>query len=180
MTATNAEILFTGMTPFLDDSEQLSVVRFGEMRKDQLLPSIRSGVLVLAAMILFVATLTGCRSSGESSTHESLDGFAPPVFPQWAKDEGFTGNPNAVSGAKIFAQVGCLQCHTYLGTGSSNLGAPDLSAIGKDSSRSVAGFAAYVADPSKFGDDVMPHFKALGRAHLLELGAFLDASGGRR
>ena len=131
--------------------------------------------------MMFVAMLTGCRSSGiESSTHESLDGFSPPVAPQWAKDEGFTGNPKALAGARIFAQVGCLQCHTYLDTGSSNLGARELSAIGKDSSRGVAGFAAYVADPSKFGDDVMPTFKALGRTHLMELGEFLDASKGRR
>ena len=33
-------------------------------------------------------------------------------------------------GAKLFAVAGCTACHTYLGTGSSNLGAPDLTAIG--------------------------------------------------
>ena len=34
------------------------------------------------------------------------------------------------SRAEIFAQVGCGQCHQYLGTGASNLGAPDLSDVG--------------------------------------------------
>ena len=28
-------------------------------------------------------------------------------------------------------QVGCMNCHTYLGAGTSNLGAPDLSEIGR-------------------------------------------------
>jgi mono/diheme cytochrome c family protein len=97
---------------------------------------------------------------------------------QWAEQQGFASNPKAVAGAKVFALTGCANCHTYLGAGSSNLGAPDLSTIGKVSPRGVGGFAAYVADPSQFGDEVMPEFKALGRARLLELGAFLEASKG--
>ena len=36
-------------------------------------------------------------------------------------------NPAAVKGAKLFAPLGCLNCHTYLGSGNHNLGAPDLS-----------------------------------------------------
>ena len=36
-------------------------------------------------------------------------------------------NAVAVAGATLFAESGCLNCHTYLGAGSSNLGAPDLS-----------------------------------------------------
>ena len=43
-------------------------------------------------------------------------------------------------GATLFAESGCLNCHTYLGTGSSNLGAPDLSAEGaKGQGHRVAG-----------------------------------------
>ena len=38
-----------------------------------------------------------------------------------------TCHAEAVPGAKLFAESGCLSCHTYLGVGSSNLGAPDLS-----------------------------------------------------
>ena len=34
------------------------------------------------------------------------------------------------AGAVLFAQTGCLNCHVYLGEGSSNLGAPDLSEVG--------------------------------------------------
>ena len=50
--------------------------------------------------------------------------------PAWAQKEGFTKDKQAVAGAKLFAVVGCLNCHTYLGVGNSNLGAPDLSAEG--------------------------------------------------
>jgi mono/diheme cytochrome c family protein len=100
--------------------------------------------------------------------------------PRWAKDEGFADDPKAVVGAQIFAQVGCLNCHTYLGEGAANLGAPDLSAIGRDSHRGAEEFAAYVADPSKFGNNVMPRFKDLGRTHLRQLSAFLEASERRR
>jgi mono/diheme cytochrome c family protein len=82
-----------------------------------------------------------------------------------------------VDGAKIFAQVGCMNCHTYLGAGTSNLGAPDLSSIGKTSNRGVAGFADYVSDPSKFGNNVMPQFRDLGADNLRKLGTFLQSSG---
>ena len=98
----------------------------------------------------------------------------------WATRQGFADDSKAVSGAKVFAQVGCLSCHTYLGTGSSNLGAPDLSAVGRQSDRSAGQFADYVADPSSFGNNVVPRFADLGRPRLLELGAFLEASKERR
>ena len=35
-------------------------------------------------------------------------------------------------GATLFAESGCLNCHVYLGAGSSNLGAPDLSEEGAE------------------------------------------------
>jgi mono/diheme cytochrome c family protein len=137
----------------------------------------------LGAAVVLVATLAfaGYRFlESRSSEKKAIDSFSPPLVPQWAKDAGFADDPKAVVGAQIFAQVGCMSCHTYLGTGSANLGAPDLSAIGRDSHRGADGFAAYVADPSKYGNNVMPRFKDLGRTHLLELGAFLEASKGRR
>src|SRR3712207_3475140 len=36
----------------------------------------------------------------------------------------------AHAGAMIVSESGCLQCHVYLGAGSRNVGAPDLSAEG--------------------------------------------------
>ncbi len=125
-------------------------------------------------MLLLGAFLT--LGLGRCSRSETLGTGGPEPVPNWAEQQGFEGNERAVAGARIFAQVGCLSCHTYLGTGSSNLGAPDLSAIGRDPHRTEAGFAEYVANPSAFGNEVMPPFDALGRKQLLLLGAFLRAS----
>ena len=99
------------------------------------------------------------------------------LVPKWAAQQGFANNDAAVEGAKIFAQVGCMNCHTYQGAGTSNLGAPDLSKIGKSSNRGVEGFATYVSDPSKFGNVTMPQFVDLGQENLTKLGTFLQSSG---
>lgn len=111
---------------------------------------------------------------------EPLSSGGPVLVPDWAGEQGFADNRQAVRGAQIFAQAGCLNCHTYLGAGSSNLGAPDLSEIGRVNPRTAKGYAAYVSDPSKFGNQVMPRFADLGQRNLLALGAFLQASKGER
>jgi mono/diheme cytochrome c family protein len=105
---------------------------------------------------------------------------SPPIVPNWAEQQGFADNKQAVKGAEAFARVGCLNCHTYLGAGSQNLGAPDLTAIGKESPRSAEQYAAYISEPSKFGNQVMPRFQDLGRRNLLALGEFLRVSKGER
>jgi cytochrome c553 len=128
---------------------------------------------VFGALALMV-TATACNAS-RSETLGSGSAFDES---EWAGRQGFAGNAQAVAGARIFARAGCLTCHTYLGEGTSNLGAPDLTAIGRASNRSAAGFAAYVANPAKFGDEVMPRFARLGRANVRNLGAFLAASKG--
>jgi len=96
----------------------------------------------------------------------------------WAASEGFTGNADALAGAKIFAQVGCLNCHSYQGTGGS-IG-PNLSGIGKTSNRGVEGFSNYVANPADFGNRTMPPFADLGQDNLRRLGEFLQASQGSK
>jgi cytochrome c2 len=60
--------------------------------------------------------------------------------PDWAERQGFEGNEQAERGAEIFARAGCLSCHTYLDTGVSSLGAPDLTEIGKQSPGTVEGY----------------------------------------
>jgi hypothetical protein len=117
----------------------------------------------------------GSCGKGEESPEQN-----PQLVPNWPEQQGFTGNKEAERGVEIFAQVGCLNCHTYLGAGTQNLGAPDLTAIGRESPRSPEQYANYVSDPSKFGNQVMPRFKELGRRNLLALGAFLQASKGKR
>jgi cytochrome c2 len=112
-----------------------------------------------------------------ATAKEALASEVLQAVPTWAQRQGFADNAAAVEGAKVFASSGCTACHTYLNTGSSNLGAPDLSSIGK-SGQGPTFFANYVSDPSKFGNNVMPKFASLGKQKLQQLGEFLAASKG--
>ncbi len=132
---------------------------------------------VLALVVVAIVPL-GLGSCGKDE--EALPIGSPPIVPNWAEEQGFAGNKQAERGAEIFAQMGCLSCHTYLGAGASNLGAPDLTTIGRDKPRSADQYATYLSDPSKFGNTVMPKFKDAGRRNLLAVGAFLQASKGKR
>jgi menaquinol-cytochrome c reductase cytochrome b/c subunit len=140
---------------------------------------LRRPVAMVAAVLTIISM--GALTYKGATAKESLGSELLVEVPNWAQKEGYSGNKDALAGARIFAQVGCTQCHTYLGAGTSNLGAPDLSSIGKTSNRGVQGFADYVADPSKFGNTVMPKFggpTGLGDANLQRLGEFLQASQG--
>jgi menaquinol-cytochrome c reductase cytochrome b/c subunit len=132
-------------------------------------------VAVVGAILVVISM--GVLTYKGATAKEALASEVVQAVPQWAQREGFANNAQAVAGAKIFASSGCTACHTYLGTGSSNLGAPDLSAIGSNG-QGPAFFAKYVADPSQFGNNVMPKFASLGQQQLNQLGEFLSASKG--
>jgi quinol---cytochrome c reductase cytochrome c subunit, bacillus type len=146
---------------------------FVDVRRERRL--LRRPVAIVAAVLVVISM--GVLTYKGATAKEALASEVVQAVPTWAAQQGFQDNKQAVAGATIFASSGCTACHTYLGTGSSNLGAPDLSSIGK-SGRGVQGFANYVADPSKFGNNVMPKFAALGQAKLTQLGEFLNASKG--
>jgi cytochrome c2 len=146
---------------------------FVDLRRERRL--LRRPVAVVGAVLVVLSM--GVLTYKGATAKEALASEVVQAVPSWAQREGFADNPDAVAGAKIFASSGCTACHTYLGTGSSNLGAPDLSSIGKGG-RGVQGFATYVADPSKFGNTVMPKFASLGQDQLKQLGEFLNASKG--
>jgi quinol---cytochrome c reductase cytochrome c subunit, bacillus type len=132
--------------------------------------------VAMTAAILTIITMGALTYKG-ATAKEPLAAENLVLVPQWAQKQGFSNNQTAVDGAKIFAQVGCMNCHMYEGAGISNLGAPDLTSIGKTSNRGVAGFADYVSNPSKFGNNVMPQFQDLGADNLKKLGTFLQSSG---
>ncbi len=137
--------------------------------------------VALVASILVVLSM-GILTYKGATAKEALGSELIGDVPSWAQKEGFSGNQQALAGAKLFASVGCANCHTYNGAGSSNVGAPDLTKIGA-SNQGPAFFAQYVADPRKQGNNVMPIFGkqyggALTQAQLNQLGAFLDASKG--
>jgi mono/diheme cytochrome c family protein len=130
---------------------------------------MRTAAVVTSAALLTLG-LTGCGKSGSTSSD---------LVQSWAEKQRFADDRRAVAGARAFAQNGCLNCHTYLGEGNGALDAPDLSAIG-GTGKTEAAFASYLADPSKYGDHVMPSFESLGRRELLLIGAFLRSSKGPR
>jgi menaquinol-cytochrome c reductase cytochrome b/c subunit len=135
---------------------------------------LRRPVAVVAAILTVISM--GVLTYKGATAEESL-GAGGQVIEEWSREQGFGGNQQAVEGARIFAVVGCGQCHTYLGFGVANEGAPDLSQIG-DGGRDVAAFAEYISDPSQFGNEVMPRYGGLGDERLRQLGEFLAASKG--
>jgi cytochrome c5 len=157
----------------------LLALPFLDLRRER--RPLRRPVAVVAAILTVISM--GTLTYKGAVAKESLGAEVVGQVPSWAQREGFAGNEQAERGARIFAQVGCLNCHTYLGEGTPNLGAPDLSDAGTTRDRGVQGFADYIADPSKFGNNVMPKFggaNGLGEDNLKALGAFLHASKGSK
>jgi mono/diheme cytochrome c family protein len=96
--------------------------------------------------------------------------------PHWIKVQHLP--QTAVPGAKLFAVAGCTACHTYLGTGSSNLGAPDLTAIGTRN-LGIDFQIRHLQCPSCVNPgSPMPKFASLGTKRLHDLAVFLESSKG--
>jgi ubiquinol-cytochrome c reductase cytochrome b subunit/menaquinol-cytochrome c reductase cytochrome b/c subunit len=150
----------------------LIALPFLDLRRERRL--LRRPVAMVAAVLTILAM--GVLTYKGAVAKESLASEVIGNVPTWAKRQGFEHNQQALAGAKLFAQSGCTTCHTYLGSGSSNQGAPDLSAIGKGQTASF--FKSYVANPRQFGNNIMPQFQSLGDQSLSQIAAFLVASKG--
>jgi menaquinol-cytochrome c reductase cytochrome b/c subunit len=146
---------------------------FIDLRRERRLT--RRPVAIITAIIVVLAM--GTLTYKGATAKEALASETRQAVPTWAKRQGFEGNAKVIAGAEIFAVSGCLQCHTYLGTGGGNLGAPDLSAIGA-AGRTEADFKRYVTNPAEFGNTIMQPYAGLGEENLAKLAAFLAASKG--
>jgi menaquinol-cytochrome c reductase cytochrome b/c subunit len=128
--------------------------------------------MALVAISMGVLTYKG------ATAKEALASEVIASVPQWVKDEHLPAN--AVPGAKLFASSGCTACHTYDGTGSSNLGAPDLTAIGSKN-LGIDFQIRHLKCPSCVTPgSPMPKFASLGDANLRKLAIFLEASKGKK
>jgi len=137
---------------------------------------LRRPVAIVAAVLVVISM--GVLTYKGATAKEALASEVLQAVPGWAQRQGFVNDPKAVAGARLFAQSGCTSCHTYLGTGSSNLGAPDLSAIGAGG-QGAEFFSDYVRDPRKFNNTIMPVFGNLGsEENIRNIGIFLAASKG--
>ncbi len=151
----------------------LIALPFIDLRRERRLS--RRPVAVVSAIVVVLAM--GTLTYKGATAKESLGSETIQEVPKWAEEQGFADNEQAVAGAELFAVAGCLQCHTYLGSGSSNLGAPDLSDIGS-TGKGVPYFERYITNPAQFGNLAMPPFAALGQENLHRIAVFLDASKG--
>jgi cytochrome c2 len=138
---------------------------------------LRRPVALVAAIltILAMGVLTWKGATAKEALGSELIAAGEPQ--RWAEEQGFAGNAEAEKGATLFAQSGCLNCHTYLGQGAGQLGAPDLSDVG-DRGSGVDFFVSYLTNPAQYGNKVMGSYAYLGEENLRALGTFLDASRG--
>jgi menaquinol-cytochrome c reductase cytochrome b/c subunit len=148
------------------------LIPFVDRRRERRLS--RRPVAVVAAILVVLSM--GVLTYKGAVAKEALASEVVQAVPTWAERQGFTDNEEAVKGAEIFASSGCTACHTYLGTGSSNQGAPDLSNEGTKG-RTKEFLQNYIRDPSQFGNTVMPKF-GFSDEQLAQLAEFLLASKG--
>jgi menaquinol-cytochrome c reductase cytochrome b/c subunit len=153
----------------------LLAIPFIDLRRERRL--LRRPVAIVAAVL--TALSMGVLTYKGATARESLPSEVLAEAKNWPKEEGFQNNKLAVAGTKIFAVSGCTTCHTYLGVGSSNLGAPDLTAEGSKN-KGIAFQIAHLKCPSCVNKgSPMPVFASLGDKDLRSLAAFLEASKGK-
>jgi menaquinol-cytochrome c reductase cytochrome b/c subunit len=137
---------------------------------------LRRPVAFVAAILVIISM--GVLTWKGATAKEALGSETVGLVPEWAKKQGFADNPTAVAGATLFAESGCLNCHVYMGTGSSNLGAPELTEEGLKG-RGIDWQVAHLENPSsKTPGSPMPSFAALGKENLTKIATFLEASKG--
>ena len=135
--------------------------------------------VAVVASILVVISMGVLTWKGATAT-ESLAKENVLQIPRWVKENKLptSGPGNALPGAKLFASVGCLNCHSYLGTGGGYAGAPDLSAEGAKG-KGIRFQIDHLKCPSCVNPgSPMPQFAALGERRLRQLAIFLEASKG--
>jgi menaquinol-cytochrome c reductase cytochrome b/c subunit len=152
----------------------LLALPFMDLRRERR-PSRRPVAMVAAVLtILSMAVLTWKGATAK----EALASEVIADVPSWVTQEKLPAA--ALPGARLFATAGCTACHTYLGTGSSNLGAPDLTTIGTRN-LGISFQIRHLQCPSCVTPgSPMPKFASLGDARLRQLAVFLEASKGKR
>jgi menaquinol-cytochrome c reductase cytochrome b/c subunit len=152
----------------------LIALPFYDRRRERRLSRRPVAIVGFVLVVLSMAVLTWKGGTAK----EALASEVKAEVPRWVKEEQLP--KNAEPGANLFAESGCTACHTYLGTGSSNLGAPDLTDIGTRN-LGIDFQIRHLKCPScVVPGSPMPKFESLGDERLRELAIFLEASKGKR
>src|SRR3954469_22542025 len=152
----------------------LLAIPFLDVRLERRL--LRRPVAIVASILVVLSM--GVLTYKGATAKEALGSELVAQVPKWAAKEGFTNNPKAIAGAKLFAVSGCLNCHTYNGAGGHNLGAPELTAEGAKN-KGLDFQVRHLTCPGCVNPgSPMPSFAGLGAANLHKLAAFLESSKG--
>ena len=154
----------------------LLAVPFVDIRAERRL--LRRPVAIVASILVVISM--GVLTYKGATAKESLGSELIAKVPDWAKSEGFTGNAQAIAGAKLFAVSGCLNCHTYNGTGGGFPGAPNLTAEGAKNKGIQFQIDHLKCPACKNPGSPMPSFAGLGEANLRKLASFIEASKGSK
>src|SRR5215212_6429110 len=152
----------------------LLAMPFTDLRRERRLS--RRPVAIVAAVLVVISM--GVLTYRGATAEEAIAAEVKAAIPSWEVEQGFKGNDEAHAGAVLFAESGCTNCHTYLDTGSANLGAPDLTEEGAKN-KGVQFQIDHLKCPSCVNPgSAMPPFAALWEDNLHKRAVFLEASKG--
>ena len=137
---------------------------------------LRRPVAIIAAILVVISM--GVLTYKGATAKEALGCELVAHVPSWAEKQGFEDNPQAIAGAKLFAVVGCPNCHSTSGSAAASPARPNLTAEGakgKGIDFQIAPPEVPVVRQPGLADAVLPD---LGDARLAQLAAFLEASKG--
>lgn len=150
----------------------LVAVPFIDRRRERRL--VRRPVAVVASLLVIASM--GILTYKGAAKKETLGAENLALVPQWIEKQKLP--PEAEAGATVFAQLTCLNCHSYLGTGGGFPGAPDLTDEGARG-RGIQYQIDHLRDPQALvPGSAMPAFDALTDQQLNDLAVFLEASKG--
>jgi menaquinol-cytochrome c reductase cytochrome b/c subunit len=166
----------------------LIALPFIDRRRERSL--LRRPVAVVAAILVVISM--GVLTYKGATAREALASEVISEVPSWIRQENLLQNAQQVQGipkgkdpqklvrqgANLFAESACLSCHTYLGTGSANLGAPNLTAEGAKN-KGIQFQIAHLKCPACVNPgSPMPPFATLGEDNLTALAVFVESSKG--
>jgi len=152
----------------------LLALPFVDIRSERRLT--RRPVALVAAVLVILSM--GVLTWKGAVAKEALGAETLGEVPTWAQQQDFADNATALAGARLFAQSGCLNCHTYLGSGGSQLGAPDLSNEGAKN-KGLDFQVRHLKCPACVNPgSPMPKFDSFSEQNLRALATFLEASKG--
>jgi menaquinol-cytochrome c reductase cytochrome b/c subunit len=150
----------------------LILVPFYDRRRERRI--VRRPVAVVAALLVIASM--GVLTYKGATAEESLAGENVELVPEWVKRQGLS--EKGAAGAELFAVSGCMNCHTYLGAGSSNLGAPELTGEGTKK-KGIEFQIAHLKCPScETPGSPMPAFEDFTDEQYQQLATFLEESKG--